>query len=356
MVVRETDDRGQLLLVGGIAIALVVLGGVVLLNGMLFTDNIGARDNADAMKDAQRTLNMMEGDLRQLTERVREETTLGNFESAIEDNLTTYRQHYTNLSFDSGVVYTDIELNSTAAENGVYLQRSGSNDPSEPCNEQFGGPMGSTQLPTFEYDPTNNGDPCQDLYVEGSESIKQFNFTIRRFPCQPDGGSTDTNLTVHINSSDGSAYWNVRFVSIYTGPGSCNADGNSPGDAIRYVEIYNSSEGHITSYDDTEPWFPDAGPMEVDIHDGTIEGQPIPALDSWESVDKPFEIKLQNHGGETGGAEKALGTYGLWTDGTPPTDIDSPTPDRPLTILAVDIVYQRPELRYNRTIVLDGED
>jgi hypothetical protein len=343
---RHRDDRGQLLLVGGISIALVIVGGVILLNGMMFTNTIGSHGNQDAVSEAERTVETMENDLRRLTDRVRADTGIGEFRGAIERNLTVYTRQYTNLSFDNDIVYTDAELNDTESDSGTFLNQTADADD---CDEQF---TAGTRLPTFEY-YTDSGN-CKDLTVGEISTLEQFNLTVRRLACQR-GRPTDTNLTVHVNDSDDpTEYWNVRLAAVRTDGGSCNSAGNAAGDVTRYMEIYNSSDGLVASYSDSEPWFPESGRIRMDLRAGTVEGQSVPELDYTEHVSGPYDIKIRNRDGG-GGTEPALGTYRLWSDGSPPSDLGSqPSSRTALTTLAVDITYQRPELRYERTIKLNG--
>lgn len=97
---RTLDDRGQLLLVGAIAIALVLIGLVVVFNTVLYTDATSPTDSLEAADEAERMNQQARNDTRRLMKRVANESTTtvagvevldnSSFDQNMQENMTKY--------------------------------------------------------------------------------------------------------------------------------------------------------------------------------------------------------------------------------------------------------------------------
>jgi len=324
------DDRGQLLLVGGISIALVIVGGVVLLNGMMFTNTIGSHGNQDAVSEAERTIGTMESDLQDLTSRVRADVSPENFESALRENITAYTRQYTNLNYDNGIVYVDATLNETLTDDSLVVsQNASAGPPTVPTG-------GGSDVPSFE---DNTGTDDWDLARNASE-VRRFNVTLQKYPGINPGGATNTDaeFTVLVSENESSDFWAVRF--------------NQTGGGVRQLTIWNSSGRQRTITEGSV--LPPTGDVPVDIRGGTVNGNDVPQLVFTDELDAPYDVRYENAGPN---AFRGGGTYRLATNSSyqPGTESDThPNVADSLDSVAVNLTYQRPELRYERTVRLNG--
>ncbi|SDE70416.1 DUF7261 family protein [Halorientalis regularis] len=307
-----TDERGQLLLVGAIGIALVVVGTVVLVNGLAFDDSISTRSNQDALSGAERTVGMIEADLNTLAREVRAdvEDGGGDFTEAFRENVSLYSRHYTNLSFDNGIVYTNVRFNATETDKGVVLNQTESMDACSPRGR-----------PLFRVQPDCDADAT---LLQDVSAIQDFRITVEDIP----NGNAKTELVV---DGDGGT-WTLEI------------------DGRRGREEVNISGGGIAASGS-----PYGEGVVIELRpDGQIAVDGQPEFEFAEGVDPPYEISLNNGDGPGFGSSLA-GTYLISSDGSYPHDPDEDQPEvkRPTLFPAVDIYYQRRDVVYNRTIVLN---
>lgn len=325
---RPSDDRGQLLLVGAIAIALVILGTVVMLNGMKFTDTVGSKGNDEAFTDASRTVEMIETDLARLSSRVRNDTSLTTFESALKENVTQYTRTYSNMSIGQGSVYIDVSLDTSCSSCQYRLLE----------NTSQGDFTGGRQNTTVGRDMA---------------SIPEFNLTIAddEFPGNP-ASPVDASFWIAVRNETG-ATWRMRLNATRTG---------TPPTDTRYITTYNDS-GVIASYSSaSDPWFENDEDVEIRLLDGCVDangGAGFTCLDGLafaNGVEGPYTISFNNTFSTPGGnpappGQNAEGTFRMVADGEGPADsrigLDTPV---------FTLVYERPEVQYQNTISINGSE
>ncbi|WP_135819974.1 DUF7261 family protein [Halostella litorea] len=105
-------DRAQLVLVGSIAIAFIVLGLVVVFNTVLFTENIAARGSVDEVEEATEFQQQVEREVPELIRRVENGTVSnGELTSNVEANVSgTYSRLLAETHAESGTKYVDVEF------------------------------------------------------------------------------------------------------------------------------------------------------------------------------------------------------------------------------------------------------
>lgn len=323
MVTRPNGERAQLLLIGAIAISLVILGTVVLLNGMKFTETVGTEGNEEAFTDAERTADMIESDLVRLSSRVRNETSLTEFEDALESNVTSYSHAYANMSVNRGTVYVDVSLNTSCTS----------------CRYRL---LENTSEASFTGGKSNT--------TVGSEidRIPEFNMTITNdgYPSHP-SSPVDASFWIVVRNESG-ATWKVRI----------NETGTST--PTRYITIYDET-GEIASFNsDDETWFDTGTDTELRVTDGCVDANESgdfncpPGLEFAQGVSEPYTISFTNSFNNPDGSDPsppgkdAEGTFRLVANGEGPAD-DRIGLDTPV----FDIVYQRPEVQYRKTFTLN---
>lgn len=67
------DDRGQLILVGAVVIAIALVGVVVVLNSVLYTENVGNREPVSATQDVRDAQTLVREDIGSLVRRVNDD-------------------------------------------------------------------------------------------------------------------------------------------------------------------------------------------------------------------------------------------------------------------------------------------
>ena len=327
MVTEPTDERGQLLLIGAVVIALVVIGSVVLLNGMKYTDTVGTSGTDGAVADSDRTVGMVESDLEGLVKRVGNDTSLLTFERELRENLTQLRRVYTGMTADRRSVYLNISVNGTASGGGILLNQSD--------QEDFVGDGGA-----------NEWNAVTDTTV-----VEPFDMTIDDWPSATGVGSPSQEVALYINATDDDGnLWSLKINDTREGPSSYT----------RKITVHNESGVQQVYTNDADDWFNDSGPYTIDVLNGRVTTNTTdsgPGLWTFANgVNEPYDITFDNE--FPGGGQRAKGKYRLAADGSGTGAPASET--TPLQVInpAFDIYYHQPEVQYTQTVFLrhDQED
>jgi hypothetical protein len=291
----------------------VILGSVVLLNDMKFTDTVGSQGNQQALQDAERTEEMIRTDLQRMTRRVRAGTGVGNFEDALRENVSEYSQYYSNMTFEDGIVFVNAEFDAGESKEGRILNQ--------------------TIEDEFELDGNKDWTVAKDSYF-----LSPFRMTVTEFP--------DTNPTFDPNTS-------VRVVG---------REGRTWELRINKSDIYGPDEPTLVAVVDGEQVGKiRTGPgVRIDFESGSINGTAKPGFDYAEYLKAPYTVEMDNElNGPTGSPSPHLakGRYKIGTDSrVHGIDTSASNPEiraLPAARPAVTITYQRPELQYTTTIYLD---
>lgn len=89
----RNDDRGQLILVGAVVIAIALVGVVVVLNGVLYTENVANREPISSTTDARDAQTLVHGDIGSLVHRVnydRRYDSPSAVRTAVDDSVARY--------------------------------------------------------------------------------------------------------------------------------------------------------------------------------------------------------------------------------------------------------------------------
>ncbi|OIB57073.1 hypothetical protein [Natrialba sp. SSL1] len=109
---RETDepqrDRGQVILIGAIALAFIILGIVVVFNGVLYTETISSSATSQSAADAAVTQHELEKSIAGIVHR----SNIGTFDGDYDDHVDTLSGKHQQVTANSGPVITGIDLDS----------------------------------------------------------------------------------------------------------------------------------------------------------------------------------------------------------------------------------------------------
>ncbi|WP_135829048.1 DUF7261 family protein [Halorussus halobius] len=305
---RAGDDRGQLILVGAVVLAIAIVGLVVILNTVLYTQNVTNRAALDATDDAAEIERAVDGEVPPLVERTNRNATYGN-ESAAADAVNRTLARY-------GALVGTAVTNRRPASVGVAVA---------------GNP--SVALVVADANSSRNftdraGDP--EWTVADGASVQRYRLRVDA-DSLPSTDADAFRVTVAAGGDD----WTMR---VHRNGSSVDVDRVGTGGA----------ESTCTAS-------PDDGTVELDVDDGSVDVEGDSAgVDCTfafaAGVDPPYELGYAN-------ATNATGTYRLVLDGTGATAGDvataapweSPYRSYAVDALAVTVTYATPELRYRTT-------
>lgn len=326
MVTRPSDERGQLLLIGAVAIALVVVGGVVLLNGMKYTDTVGTSGTDDAISDSERTVEMVESDLEGLVERVGSDTSLLTFEDRLKENVSQMSRVYTRMAVDRRSAYVNISVNTTASGSGWLLNQSVKGQ--------------------FEDDDGNQ----RWTVVSDATVVEPFLVTVDEWPESTGGGSGSKESALYINvTGDDGHWWSLKLNDSDTSP-----------TVAKQITVYTDRGRQETISEGNISGLGGSGPYAIDIPRGEINttatAEPVGGLWTFaENVSAPYNISFRDEfpgSGGGGGEKSAKGRYLIATDGGASDEIPDGVNTTELSVFhpAFDIYYHQPEVQYTRTV------
>lgn len=307
-MVSDRRDRGQVLLVGGIAIAVVILGTMVVLNGLKFTDTLGAQTNSDELRQTERTQRMVVAHTATLSDRVQNETTLLGFAPAVRENVSTFSRHYSAFTFSDSDVAVNVTYNETAsAGTGTYLAQNYTTPPfpsSPPPTSKyvFDGPPGGA------YANDNNWTVATDVTRHGP-----FNITFDEFPGSGATGSPPSTYRdeFQVNATNGTHWWQFRVAEVSSGTWKLQV--KKPGEDTPTDIDPTGAAGSLTESPggDTPVW--------VDLSEGcygtaSSTKQCSEDLILGNGLDGPYTIEFSNI--EAVSNDRAEGTYKIATDST----------------------------------------
>ncbi|MFB6185034.1 MAG: hypothetical protein ABEI96_10805 [Haloarculaceae archaeon] len=128
------NDRGQLILVGALLVALVVVSIVVLLNGLQFTEHVGSENSLQEVHDLETTQTEVRHNLRSLFYEVDSEhagiDTPEPYatERSLTDTVDAYGSTLSSTTVASRGTYTSVSLSPFASRRGVVVYQAGEGD------------------------------------------------------------------------------------------------------------------------------------------------------------------------------------------------------------------------------------
>jgi len=289
------DDRGQVLLIGGLAVAIVFLTAIPLSNSLVVSESASTSDTvADIDRAAEREASVERGLARVLASVDTTNTT------AVNNSLQNFTRTYANVSGQQDGVYVNATVNVDESRGGVVNGTDDFRKYSGGGNQQNWDLVSDTEtISEFSMwlNQTNSGNPTFEVIVSGS-SGDEWRVELSR------GTGSNSPKTVEIIQPDGSTE-------------TCTSTGD-----IRL----DLKSGTCTMYTGT------GSPTTVEFTSFS------------ESLSEPYDIRFERSNNVN------LGRYRLAAVG----DFDSGSLSA-VVVPAVKLQYVGPDTSYTRTILVEEE-
>ncbi|MGB9931843.1 hypothetical protein [Haloarcula amylolytica] len=292
------SERGQLLLIGGIAVAIVVFSTILFAHSLAVTDGITTTGSADTIERSADREASVERDLGVLAARTRGDD-LDGFEERYENALRNYTRTHNRVVASSGGTYLNATLNESSS---------------------LGTEVNQTTASRFDR-PGGTGSNVHWDIARSVDRVVVFNLTVTRIP----GVGREFIVKVEGDSGD---TWKM----VVTEPGNKEVAVTPP-------------SGPTTTCSGS-------GDADVDLLAGTcdIGGTPGTFPSFTETLDAPYTVRIEK-------GNRARGTYRFAAIGNfPGTSYDSGDTAPYPVVPAVDTTYDTPSASYNRTVRVGVDD
>jgi len=109
-MVSERDDRAQLILIGAITLAFIILGVVVVFNGVLYTETLSSGGTSQSASNADAVELEVEQGVGCLLVRVENDSSSLNLQNNVKKNITTFNNAYQNKTVNSTPAVVNISV------------------------------------------------------------------------------------------------------------------------------------------------------------------------------------------------------------------------------------------------------
>ncbi|PSQ27080.1 hypothetical protein BRD03_08250 [Halobacteriales archaeon QS_9_68_17] len=167
------DDRAQLVLVGSVAIAFIVISLVVVFNTVLFTNNLAASGSVEEVEDASTFQQQVERETPELVRHV-ENGTGSNDELVgnVDENVTgAYSELLAESYADTSPKYADVRFNRSSTVNGTRVVQEDGGEFRNDTNATSWSPITSS-------DPRNISHFEANVSTSGLTDVGSLNYTI----------------------------------------------------------------------------------------------------------------------------------------------------------------------------------
>ena len=305
----ETSDRGQILVIVGLLIAVMLVALALVLNAAIFAENLSTRETADSEEPSSYAADTG--------------STVASVYNRTNDNGTR-KAVYANTSFNESLETWADSRSDTAAENGALFVAD--------WTTHVGWRLEQTENRSFT--PADDNSTTEWPVADGVRNISAFELNVNRTKLYD---SADTGA-FRLNVSDGTTHW-----KLYVYQDSAN------GEVVVSQGDPSSSSQKCQRVTDR---------AVIDLRNETFDGPDCSsALDFSSAVSGTLEIRYENV--NVSGDERVNGTYTLVVNGS--DAVATNTTDHPerfnvsgkTTPTATAVVYAvRYDTRYQRKEVV----
>jgi len=298
---RRGRDRAQLVLVGSIAVAFIIIGLVVVFNTVLFTESFASRGSVEEVEEVGEFKQQVTDEVPELIEKVENDTEGGGLASNVNRNVSvTYSRLLAETYAESGPIYVDVEFDT---DNSTFQTRVVHDSGDFTANDTTG-----------DWEPVNTPRKVTDF-------------------------STEVNID-SLQQSSGD-----EFAVILTG---------NSGDSEFIGFVNDSGELVLTDDSGNERCTVDTAEETpiVNLSTGTTPNASC-SFDALDDLDAPHTVEFRN-------PDQVLGTYTFLASGhglanrTAYTADSSPNADEFLAEANLDLTYETGRVSYegNRTVTV----
>jgi len=307
-------ERGQLILVGGLALAVMLVAIALVLNAAIYTENLASRNDADRIDGANAVRNDVRAGLVGAVERV------DDSESFVEQ------------TDDANASMDEIEN-----ETGYYAAQDGASLSIGNVSYDEGWRLARDDEGSF----VSPNDSETSYSLADDATVREHSMNVSKDSLREQGEITDP-----ISDLAGDDVFNATYNDTSSGVERSVFVYNESNEVT--VEVYNESDVRIGSVCNASAT---GGYATVNVSGGTVGGDSCAALEFYDDLGSTYDL-------EYGGTGNADGTYEVTANVTGGTAYDQHAPASSATILAAEttITYRSPELYYRTTIRYDPGD
>ncbi|GCF14779.1 hypothetical protein Harman_27140 [Haloarcula mannanilytica] len=292
------NERGQLLLIGGVAVAIVVFSTILFAHSLAVTDGITTTGSADTIERTADHEASVERDLGRLAVETRGDD-LDGFETRYEDALQNYTETHNQVAASSGGAYLNATLNESASLG---------NETNQMTESKFNRPGGTGS--NFNWD-----------IARSVNRVATFDLTVTRIP------GMGREFIIKVEGASGDT-WKMVVTE--------------PGNKVVAITPPSGSTTTCSGY----------GDADIDLLSGTcdIDGTTVTFPSFTETLDAPYTVRIKK-------GNRARGTYRFAAIGDFPDTSYDPIDTEPYPVVpAVDVTYDTPSASYNRTVFVEVGD
>ncbi|MBP1986732.1 hypothetical protein [Halolamina salifodinae] len=265
----DVDDRGQLLLVGALTFAVMLVALAVLLNAAIYTGNVATRDagpgTGEAIEYENGAAAMVETTIASLNERGN--ASYADLRQTLNRTIVRWSEV---MRPHSGATLADTTLRNVSIENGTRIAQ--------------------TETGAFTNNSTAAG--ARNWNVSADSRVRAFRLNVSRSSLN-DTDNPVADGAFEVRFANGSHDWTVYLHR--TGSGNVSVTAVGVDDASESCSVDTGSRAI------------------VDLTAETIDGRECPALASLSRLDGPYDIQYRN-ATDGAGDPQVTGTYSLVVD------------------------------------------
>jgi hypothetical protein len=311
--VTEDRSRGQLLLIGAVAIALLIFGLAIVLNSVLYTSTVSPQAASDGTANAEMYRDAVERDVGGLMR------SLANgsdyvAEDRFRSNLTDYEARLAESAAASGPGTVSIEYDSGGSVTGARVR----------------------QTSQADFDSASGAEDW--VVADRVSSLDSFNITVEKLPQTTSGKSRE--FQIRAEETSGSDIWQLNVYYDKTmGSGEVVFE-SFDGVSTSTICAFSASNRNAVT-------------LDIDLPAGTVDGRPACSFNFAQGVSGDYRLEFERIG--PGGSDDTEGTYeGVIQGSVPASNFNSPTTDpyleRTIYNATVDVTYVSDAISYETTV------
>jgi len=267
----ETSDRGQILVIVGLLIAVMLVALALVLNAAIFAENLSTRETADSEEPSSYAADTG--------------STIADVYNRTNDN-DTRKAVYAKTSFNESLETWADSRSDTAAENGALFEAD--------WTTHVGWRLEQDENRSFT--PANDPDATEWIVADGVQNISAFELNVNRTKLYDDANASAFRLNV----SNGTTHWKL-YIYQDSANGEINVSEGNPTDPSSENCSLTADRAVIDFRDET-------------LRNETLAGGDCSALDFSSAVSGPLVIRYENV--QNGGSERVNGTYRIVINGS----------------------------------------